>query len=159
MQFVLIVTNKTSGTSTRCDLALDEPVVLGRHMESPVALLGEGLSRRHFMLSLKEGTLFIQDLSSNGTWLNGIQLRSQTIVRVRPSDLLEVPGYEVRIAHSLPLQTEDPSGIGEKPDRTNPSSRWAKASQAVTKIFEPRELLLIGCILATIVLLGYAFIN
>lgn len=156
MQFVLTVTSKRSGTSTRCDVALDAPVVLGRHMESPILLHGEGLSRRHFALSLEAGTLSVQDLSSNGTWLNGIQLRSQTVVRLRPSDILEVPGYEVQIAPSPAA----PAGNGfqsamTSPDEEPPSPR-ARAWRAVTAILEPRELLLVGCILAVASLLLYA---
>ena len=154
MQFMLIVTCKRTGTSTRRDLVLKEPIVLGRHMESPVPLRGEGLSRRHFALSLDGGALAVEDLSSNGTWLNGIQLRTQTAVRLRPNDVLEVPGYEVRVVEVPPeLDAVLPA------PRTVPASRLGRAAQMAFALLDWREFLLAGCVLAVLALLGFAYLG
>lgn len=49
-----------------------------------------GVSRRHAIISHRDGALYIDDLdSTNGTRINGYQLKSETTYRLRDGDELE----------------------------------------------------------------------
>src|SRR5215469_10540488 len=97
MQVRLVITNQASQEATSHDLAVDEKIIFGRHLGSPVLLQGDGLSRHHFSLAVVDGALSIEDLSSNGTWLNGGLLKGQPPAPVASGDMVEVPGYEIRV--------------------------------------------------------------
>lgn len=152
MQVKLIVTNKASKESTQCDLLIEDKVTIGRHLGSPVILQGDGLSRHHFSLSVVEGALAVEDLSSNGTWLNGTLLRPQTNVTVKTGDVLEVPNYEMQITDAPKSAEETPAThlplTGAKP-------AWAVPLQAASGFLEPRELALLVFAMAAFVLVTY----
>src|ERR1700758_2400314 len=97
MQLNLLVTNKASKEATNVDLALEGKITIGRHLGSPVVLQGDRLSRHHFSLTIMDGALTIEDLSSNGTWLNGAHLNEHMSAHVQSGDIIEVPGYEIQI--------------------------------------------------------------
>lgn len=60
----------------------------GRHM---LTLHGEGVSRVHCLLTLREGSIIVRDLgSSNGTWLNGKRLTSEQDTPISKGDVLAI---------------------------------------------------------------------
>jgi hypothetical protein len=79
-----------------CDLA--ERQVFGRSIVSPVNLEGFDISREHFALFLRHGDICIQDLSSNGTVVNGEPVPLQKPQKLSTGDVISVPGYEIEVA-------------------------------------------------------------
>lgn len=60
----------------------------GKHM---LTLNGEGVSRVHCLLTLREGSIIVRDLgSSNGTWLNGKRLTSEQDTPISKGDVLAI---------------------------------------------------------------------
>lgn len=60
----------------------------GKHM---LTLHGEGVSRVHCLLTLREGSIIVRDLgSSNGTWLNGKRLTSKQDTPISKGDVLAI---------------------------------------------------------------------
>ncbi len=70
-------------------------VVLGRSPDSPVPLEGPGISREHLAFHAEDSTVFITDLSANGTWVNGNQLPRNQKFRITDGDTIQLPGYEI----------------------------------------------------------------
>lgn len=56
------------------------PFVIGRSADADLSILSEpALSKRHCAIDWKDDSYVIQDLeSSNGTWVNGYQIRQET---------------------------------------------------------------------------------
>lgn len=51
------------------------------------------ISRKHFDISLESGGFFIEDLeSTNGTFVNGVDIRGKGKVPIKPGDVIEVGG-------------------------------------------------------------------
>jgi len=62
-----------------------------------------GVSRRHAIISLIEGFLYIEDLgSTNGTRINGFQLTSHQQYRLRDGDEVEFARMRVHIGFEKP---------------------------------------------------------
>lgn len=147
MQVRLIVSSQGSQEFVSHDFSIEEKIVLGRHAGSPVLLQGEGLSRHHFSLLPVDDALNIEDLSSNGTWLNGMLLKGQPSTRLSRGDIVEVPGYEIRVLVLDPaaLPTPQPEASASfaraelEPDR---SSAIVKPTAA--KTVDPAEVALLS---------------
>jgi hypothetical protein len=73
---------------TSYHLTVEGKLLLGRGPDSPIPFAGTQLSRDHFALRVSENTLYVEDLSSNGTALDSIR----------------IPGFEMMI-DSLGAQT------------------------------------------------------
>jgi len=63
-----------SGHESRVTLDPQSDTVLGRDASCEVVLLHPSISRRHAVISLREGAYRIQDLSTNGLFVNGEQM-------------------------------------------------------------------------------------
>lgn len=51
------------------------------------------ISRRHFSVELLDGAYYVEDLgSTNGTFLNGVDIRGRGKTPLRPGDVLNVAG-------------------------------------------------------------------
>jgi predicted component of type VI protein secretion system len=143
MQVRLVITNQASNESSNYALVVDEKIILGRHLESPVPLQGEGLSRHHFALMVVDDALTVEDLSSNGTWLNGALLKGQAPARIASGDMIEVPGHEIRVLVQDPATTPRPqveapaAMVPEEPEKST------AVTVAALKILEPREITLL----------------
>jgi pSer/pThr/pTyr-binding forkhead associated (FHA) protein len=72
-------------------------VVFGRTPDSPIPIDGPGVSREHFAVQVDTSQVFVVDLSANGTWLNGDRLTKGKQYPVASTDLVEIPGHEIRI--------------------------------------------------------------
>lgn len=65
------------------------PLVIGRSTEADVLVMDPEVSRRHAQLEADGGSVFITDLhSSNGTFLNGRQIRES--IELRPGDEIDI---------------------------------------------------------------------
>jgi predicted component of type VI protein secretion system len=82
-----------------------ERMVLGRGPDSAVPLDAPGISREHLEVRAEDSAVFLTDLSSNGTWLNGSRMPPRRKCKVGEDDYVELPGYELRLqlARSAPL--------------------------------------------------------
>ena len=71
-------------------------MVLGRHELCEVHLEDATVSRRHASLRWRDGVWMLLDLgSTNGTWVNGRRVTSQT--PVRRGDLVQLGEVQVRL--------------------------------------------------------------
>jgi predicted component of type VI protein secretion system len=91
------VRSKADNSVKESNLAVTDRVLVGRGPDCAVLLDGQGISREHLALESDESNVFIIDTSSNGTWVNGKRLPQNGRSKVEHSDLIEVPGYEIRI--------------------------------------------------------------
>src|SRR5580658_3310383 len=93
MQVTLIRLNTATQETVETQVDIDDRVVLGRHLASPLLLQGEALSRQHLALVVIDDQLMIENLSSNGTKVNGVFLTTQGLLPLWSGDLVEIPGF------------------------------------------------------------------
>ncbi|HEY4046382.1 MAG TPA: FHA domain-containing protein [Acidobacteriaceae bacterium] len=156
MQVRLVVTNKVLNEATNCDFAVEEKITIGRHLGSPVLLQGDGLSRHHFSLMLVDNGLTIEDLSSNGTWLNGALLKAQMSARVKSGDIIEVPGYEMQVmlqGAEVAQKAQAKAPIALPSNEPGPDRKASRA--AVVRLLEPREAALLLFAVASFALISF----
>ena len=72
------------------------PFVLGRGPSSAALLDGPGISRDHLAVSLEGANILVTDLSVNGAWVNGKRLPTNEKYKMKPGEVLELPGYELQ---------------------------------------------------------------
>ena len=118
MEILLSITSKADGSAREVRSAIGEGLVVGRGAEGGVLLEGPDLSREHLVLTADGPDLYLTDLSSNGTWLNGNRLRRSITSRVRPGDSIEVPGYA--LSFQLAEQPEKKADEPAKPQLPQP---------------------------------------
>jgi predicted component of type VI protein secretion system len=125
MKIQLSVTNLRDGTSTpvACPLAVAGRLVFGRDLSSPMDLEGPGVSREHFNIFEADGNVRIEDLSSNGTSLNGTRMAREEPRQLADGDTIEIPGYRIEVHFA-----EDESLPAPVPDELEPQPasppRW-----------------------------------
>jgi pSer/pThr/pTyr-binding forkhead associated (FHA) protein len=93
MEILLSIRAKSDSSTREVKAAIDNGLVVGRGAEHGVVLDGPDLSREHLVITADATDLFIADLSSNGTWLNGTRLQRSAKARIQAGDLIEIPGY------------------------------------------------------------------
>ena len=152
MQLKLILKNKTSQKVSESLIALEEKVVVGRHLGSPLLLEGDAISRQHFCIELKDGQPAAENLSSNGTLLNGIPLQGHDAMPLVTGDVLEVPGYEIRVE----VQSgETGAGASREGRAAHQIPVWRTAIRTALEFFDPLEVMLLLCAIATFALISY----
>ena len=156
MQVQLEVLSKTDNERTKALLAVKDQVTVGRHLSSPVLLQGEALSRRHFAFLLKPHGLEMEDFSSNGTWLNGKQLKKHVSARVKSGDVIEISGYRMEVKLEVP-ESSSGTQVERKFARTSTGSNssWTRPLTVALNFFDTFELVLI--LLSTVTLALIAF--
>jgi predicted component of type VI protein secretion system len=97
VDLVLNVRSKADNSVKESKLALTGRILVGRGPDCVVLLDGQGISREHLAVESDDSAVFIMDTSSNGTWVNGKRLPQNGRSKVAEGDLIEVPGYELRI--------------------------------------------------------------
>lgn len=157
MQLKLILTNKTSQEVSESLVEVNDKIVLGRQLASPVLLEGNAISRQHFSIGLKDGQLAAENLSSNGTMLNGIPLQGQEAMRLVSGDILEVPGYEIRVEFVSADSGETGDGASPEGGSAKEVPVWNKVIRTAVEFFDPLEVVLVICALATLALTTYYF--
>jgi len=77
----------------------DGPISIGRGTENDFVLAsGKTVSRNHALLTTNGDVWKIQDCDSrHGTFLNGIKLKRDRAVRIRPSDLITIEPYTFEV--------------------------------------------------------------
>jgi predicted component of type VI protein secretion system len=115
MEILLSIQSKNDGGVREVQSALDEGLVVGRGAEQGILLEGADLSREHFVLTQEGTTVYITDLSANGTWVNGKQIKKSAKTRVRPDDSIQVPGYVLTFRIVDQAQPPNPSAEPEPP--------------------------------------------
>jgi predicted component of type VI protein secretion system len=91
------VKSKSDSSAQNVTRPVNGRLLLGRSPDSVVPLDGPGISRDHLAIEVEGSTLYVTDVSSNGTWLNGKRLQNSRRSKATETDALEIPGYEIRI--------------------------------------------------------------
>ncbi len=70
---------------------LDQPMVtLGRGEESAITMLQNDISKLHCYFSIRDNGIYLRDCgSTNGTYVNGVRLRSEREIKLRSRDLIK----------------------------------------------------------------------
>jgi serine phosphatase RsbU (regulator of sigma subunit) len=77
-------------------------MTIGRAIECDICLLNEAVSRRHAVLSLRDGAWFIMDVGSViGTWVNGQRLSTSVPLPLVSGDLVRIGPWSFRVAIGL----------------------------------------------------------
>jgi pSer/pThr/pTyr-binding forkhead associated (FHA) protein len=147
MQVTLIRLNTSTQETVEAQIDIEDRVVLGRHLGSPLLFQGEALSRQHFALFITDEQLMVENLSGNGTRLNGEALALQNPSSLQSGDLVEIPGYEIRVEVREPSQNEATAEI-EVPV-------WQSYGKVALNFFDPLEITLLLCAVACICLFTY----
>jgi predicted component of type VI protein secretion system len=147
MQVTLIRLNTSTQETVEAQVDIERRVVLGRHLDSPLLLQGEALSRKHFALFITDEQLMIENLSGNGTRLNGETLAVQNPSSLQSGDLVEVPGYQIRVELRERSQNEATAEI-KVPG-------WQSHGKMALNFFDPLEITLLLCAIACIFLFTY----
>jgi predicted component of type VI protein secretion system len=93
MEILLSILSKIDGSVREIKSTLGDGLIIGRGAEKGVLLDGVDLSREHLVLTTDGTNVYVTDLSSNGTWLNGTRLRRSARTRVVVGDSIELPDY------------------------------------------------------------------
>lgn len=158
MQLKLILTNKTSQEVSESFIEVEEKVIFGRQFSSPILLEGDAISRHHFSIALQEDQPTVENLSSNGTMLNGVPLQGRDTMPLVTGDILEVPGYEIRV--EVQSAASGKTGDGASPESgASKGPVWNKVIWTAVEFFDPLEVVLLICAIATIALTTYYLIS
>lgn len=99
-----------TGPLAGLSFGIDRSVVMGRSLESDIAVVSPQVSRQHARLDLQGGELYIEDLnSSNGTVINGRRLRSRS--RLQHADEVRFHDIVFRVVHHPPSAAD--RGVAE----------------------------------------------
>ncbi len=139
MEIQLFVKTKSDGSVRTYKLPVGAPVIIGRNPEAIVPLEGSALSRDHFSIEYRDGSVWVADSSSNGTWING-ELIGRGKSRVAGmADVVEVAGYEFN--YKL---TGDPTPSGAAVVKTagavtppSPAPVWSRVVDQVRTFVGP----------------------
>ncbi|OTG76434.1 FHA domain-containing protein [Acinetobacter terrae] len=71
-----------TGELTGQEISIDRDMLVGRHQSADIVLQAGEISRKHAAFLLKDQGLWLQDLnSSNGTFVNDLQIEHETLLR------------------------------------------------------------------------------
>jgi predicted component of type VI protein secretion system len=155
MEVAISVRSEESGALDTVSCTLDNALTLGRGPESPVPLDGTGISREHLRLHMEGSALFVTDLSSNGTWLNGRRLTRGEPQAVTPAEAIRIPGFEIRIESGSSIGVERKQAVAPPSQAAAEPARVGGRLEAVMAFgasFSKLDRFLIALALATIVL-------
>jgi putative nucleotidyltransferase with HDIG domain len=119
-----------AGHDHRAVLDPQRPTVLGRDAACDVVLTDPSISRRHAVISQRAGDFTVDDLSTNGLFVNGKQVNSQ---RLAHGDVLVLGGA---VEHPIRFSSED-SRMG----MTMAHLRYADATGALADVKSLRKLI------------------
>jgi predicted component of type VI protein secretion system len=127
-------------------------MVLGRGPDSAVPLEAAGISREHLEVQAEDSALFLTDLSSNGTWLNGARMPPRRKCKVREGDFIELPGYEIHLQMgNAAAASSAPTAFSATTTANSPRlpSAPPARSQSMVRSFTALELFLFLVVLAS----------
>jgi pSer/pThr/pTyr-binding forkhead associated (FHA) protein len=155
VDIVLKVKSKSDGLVQSIRHSVTAPMILGRGPDSAVPLDAPGISREHLEVWIDSGSLFLTDLSSNGTWLNGARMPQRRRSKVKEDDVIELPGYELQFALGSaepPATTALPGAIATNVRRPRIA---APESPSLATSFSGLEMFLLAVALASAALLFF----
>ncbi len=96
-------------------------ISVGRDTSCSIALADSAISRRHLLLRLGEGGVVIEDISANGTFVNG-QLLRRSALAMHPRSSIRLGQFELRCYDGVPQEpstydleaTEAPDAVGHQ---------------------------------------------
>jgi pSer/pThr/pTyr-binding forkhead associated (FHA) protein len=118
MDILLSIRSKADSSTREVKSAIGDGLVIGRGAEQGVLLDGPDLSREHLVLTADGTNIYVTDLSSNGTWLNGTRLKRSVKARASAEDLIEIPGYA--LSFRLADQPEKTAPVAQLPASLSP---------------------------------------
>jgi pSer/pThr/pTyr-binding forkhead associated (FHA) protein len=103
MDVKLVVTN---GSPKKQIIRLRrEETIIGRQRGCDLRIPAPDVSRRHCRLTLRNGSMFVEDLaSSNGCYVNGVRIAGEGAVR--PGDMLSIGPVTFRVEYALAAVVE-----------------------------------------------------
>lgn len=122
MNVRVLIRSKSGEVPQEVLVPAEAPFVLGRGSNSAAPLDGPGISREHLAVGLEGNSIVVTDLSVNGAWVNGKRLPAKEKYRVKPSEVVELPGYELEFQPVSPPQTPAAVGGSGVQTRENPAS-------------------------------------
>ncbi len=128
MQIDLIIREESDPNpyTITCDLA--ERLIFGRGIGSPINLAGSEISREHFALLSRNGQICVQDLSSNGTFVNGKPVAQKKPQKLSEGDVISVPGYKFELGGRLRIASaHEPQHFTVSPHVEKAVSRWSES--------------------------------
>ena len=142
MEILLSISSKTDGKVREIKRDVDGGLVIGRGAEEGILLDGLDLSREHVVLSVAGSEIRVRDVSVNGTWLNGTRLERAVETLMRPTDVIEIPGYALRCRLAAqPADTDEvkvvtlPRPVEQEPHVVTALSAKADASGLLSPVF------------------------
>ena len=119
-------------------------------MTSPAHFEGSEISREHFALFSRHGAVYVQNLSSNGTFINGELAPQSKPRKLNAGDVIIVPGYEIELekrssSPPLPKSTDRRSVQRAHTDRTGSLTVW--------------ELIVVVAAIGSFILIAYYLIS
>jgi predicted component of type VI protein secretion system len=162
MEAKIVITQTTTGTSQTVTLPEGERLVLGRSLTSPAALEGTNISREHFAITMRAGKLTLEDLSSNGTWVNSERLPRASEVNVRAGDLIEISGYRIEM-NGIPSPqasaSQSQNDSESEPQSSTSSESGSKRSpvvRALRSLEVPEVIGIVACLCSLLLFIIYS---
>jgi len=150
VQINLTIRRKDDPHSYTVPCNLTDRIVFGRNIVSPAQFEGSEVSRDHFALFLRQKTVYIEDLSANGTLVNDKPVPQGRSAKLDGGDVIGIPGYEIDL--DLPQESSEfVQGIHTAPD---PAS-VGKMLSPLLGSFSIWELTIIGSAIASFALILY----
>ncbi len=155
MDIILNVKSKADQTVRNVRHPLNGRVILGRGPDSAVPLDAPGISREHLEVHLENSALLLTDLSSNGTWLNGARMPQRRKCRTSEGDVVELPGYEIRLQLvAPPPPLPGPRALPESGATNAPRSASVKAGKRAPSLMASVSVLEVFLLLVVLMSAG-----
>jgi hypothetical protein len=149
VQIDLIIRKESAPSPYTITCDLTERLVFGRSIGSPVNFAGSDISREHFALQARNGQVWVQDLSSNGTFINGEPVAQRKSQKLTEGDVISVPGYEIELGWRLPIVS------APEPQQSTISPQVGKAVSRWSGSFTLWEMIVIAAAIASFLLIVY----
>jgi len=145
MEIMLSISSKAGGNGREVPCAIGDGLIVGRGAEQGILLDGPDLSREHLLLTTDGTNVYVTDLSSNGTWLNGTRLRRSVRSRARAEDTIEVPGYVLKFrsadtSEKTPDAPKEKEAVAKVPEPVPQDTPVGLASAELSKPHSALEL-------------------
>jgi len=154
----LLVTDLARGVSQEFKSSLIDRLPLGRDSASPIQFEGARISRSHLDLLNINGRVFVQDLSINGSCVNGARTAKGSEHEIHDGDVIEIPGYRIEVS----LPDEKLSAVSQPMNSYTNEARFRPGSLGVgyllTHFLDPLETLIIVCAVCSFSVIALYFV-
>ena len=95
-KIVFEILNVEAGDNSRIETELSKSLIVGRADICDVSIKDGKMSRQHFSLEDRNGSIFIRDLqTTNGTWVNGVKLNGSK--KLNSGDVISAGSMKIRV--------------------------------------------------------------